>query len=151
MKMIFAILFLGANTGFSDPEMPPTGFCQTKTDYEATATCSSESVAVENQAALDSYLQNFGLSGGQYKNLKINFALAGGERVIHSPCRIVTAESLTHTASNICLDGREGVQISDNSVLTVQKLHILSPGGATLLGSSASVQGQGVGGLFRGG
>ena len=120
-------------------ESPPTGFCQTKTDYDATATCSSFVFMADTQSELDSYLEDFGLSGGQYENLRIRFALGGTDKIIHSPCEISFRGAFSHSAHNICLDGKKGVDIAKNSVFNSQKLHILSHNGDSTIHASANI------------
>ena len=120
-------------------ESPPTGFCQTKTDYDSTATCSSSIFMANTQSELDSYLQDFGLSGGQYKGLRIRFALGGTDRIIHSPCEISFGGAFSHSAHNICLDGKKGVDIAQSSVFNSKKLHILSGSGNTSIHASSNI------------
>ena len=137
MKKISLGLFL--LVGIARAESPPSGFCQAKTDYTEGATCEGVFMA-RNQADLNSYAQNFGLSDGKYKDLIIGVALTGEEHVIHSPCKISTFEMLTHTANNICLDGRQGVTISHATVASGQKMHLLSLGGNIIFKSTVSIQ-----------
>ena len=139
IKVILASLCLLIGATAMANGQASESFCQTKTDYDATVTCSDENVLVRNNIELYSYLANFGLSNGKYKNLSIGFSLSGERRVIHSPCRILTRRELVHTANEVCLDGRKGVQIAANSVITAQKLHILSPEGDTIFHRSTSI------------
>ena len=66
-----------SSPSLSTQEMPPTGFCQTKTDYDATVTCSDEIFMADNMMKLRIYQSHFGIANGKYKNLRIGFALSG--------------------------------------------------------------------------
>ncbi len=125
------------NSPSQEVPSPPRGFCQTKTDYNTTATCSSEFVLVRNMAELQSYQSNFGLSNGQYKNVRISFPLSGTNLTLHSPCKIHFRGGQTHNVTNLCLDGKKEVLISSRSVLMSEKIHILSINGDTIVQNSS--------------
>ena len=118
-------------------EAPPTGFCQTKTDYGSSASCSSEIFVANNMTKLLSYQSNFGLSNSEYKNLRITFPLSGENLTVHSPCEISMRGNQTHTAKNLCLDGKEGVTIGANSLFMSEKIHILAMEGNSLVKNSS--------------
>ena len=121
------------------PTPEAADFCQAKTDYTLGVSCSNAVVVARSQRDLDAYRINFGLSDGKYRNLRINFPLTGENAVvIHSPCRISTGGGLTHTARHICLDAKEALEISKNSVFTTQKLHVLSRGNV-IFGRSSNI------------
>ena len=127
----------GSLQDFSLQEAPPTGFCQTKTDYDSSASCSSEIFVANNMTKLLSYQSNFGLSNSEYKNLRITFPLSGENLTVHSPCEISMRGNQTHTAKNLCLDGKEGVTIGANSLFMSEKIHILAMEGNSLVKNSS--------------
>ena len=120
----------------------PSGFCQTKTDYDPQLTCSNKYFNANNKEELESYLGDFGRSKKQYKNLRIRFALTDRSISIHSPCSILTGEGLTHTAQNICLDGKKGVRIGKYSFFDANKIHILSHEGDSIIEKSTVIKGK---------
>ena len=129
-----------ATTDGSPTEMPPSGFCQTKTDYDSNVSCSNQTVEASNMSELQSYQSNFGLFNNQYKNLKIGFALSGSNVTIHSPCDILLKKNLTHTATNLCLDGKKEVMVDSNSVLMSERVYILSMEGHSIIQNSTVVR-----------
>ena len=116
---------------------PPSGFCQTKTDYNTAYTCSNEFVLVRSMAELQNYQSNFGLSNGQYKNLRISFPLSGTNLTLHSPCKLHFRGGQTHSVTNLCLDGKKEVVISSRSIFMSEKIHILSINGDTIVQNSS--------------
>ena len=136
--LIFSFLWI-VNAAWANPQLPPTGFCQTKTDYDATATCSDEFFMARSQTELDSYLQNFGLANGEYKRLRIKFSLTGTDQIIHSPCDISLVKNLSHTATNICLDGKKGIGVARDSVFMGEKLHVLAHDGNVVFHRSGNI------------
>ena len=121
-------------------QTPPSGFCQAKTDYDSSTTCSDEYFDAHDEDDLAVYATDFGLSGNEYKNIRIKFPLTGDQVILRSPCKISIKKNLTHTANNICLDGRDEVRIRANNLFESKKIHILSPGGATLIGAKTMIR-----------
>ena len=122
-----------------------TAFCTPKTDYDASTICSDESFIARNAQDLATYAQNYGLENGQYKNLSIRFAFTGENIVVHSPCQISLRWGFTHTADNICLDGRAGNIIRANNIFKSQgRVHVISQRGEVLIGGQTFFKTQNV-------
>ena len=132
------IIFLFSLSIKATQESPPSGFCQTKTNYSAS--CSNKNFHAHNMDDLKAYQSNFSLSDGKYKNLIIRFSLSGADITLHSPCKIYFARRNTHTVSNLCVDGKKGVKIGAHSIFTSEKIHILSMEGHSILESSSVLQ-----------
>ena len=132
------IIFLFSLSTKATQESPPSGFCQAKTGY--TASCSNESFHAYSMEDLKAYQSDFGLSNGKYKNLIIHFSLPKKNITLHSPCKIYFSKRKTHTVSNLCVDGKKGVKIGAHSILTSDKIHILSMEGHSILENSSVLQ-----------
>ena len=144
MRIYFFIflLFLSFQLMAQMPPAPPSGFCQTKTDYKDGAVCSDEEVVVKNEKGLESYLKNFGLEENKYKNLRIKFSLTGNKNwAIHSPCKIIFSRNQSHSVGNLCLDAKKGVTLSQSVVAMGKKIHILTLDGGTSIAKNAVLKG----------
>ncbi len=96
------------------PPPPKNSFaCEPNKNYD-NYKCAGKFRA-NSKAQLDEYLKNYGLEKKKFKNLEIAFALTGDDLQIHSPCNITIQEGITITATNLCLDGRNGVGYEGNN------------------------------------
>ena len=107
-------------------------FCTPKTDYAPDISCSGREFYADTPEDLASYSQNYALEEGKYKPLRIRFALTGEAAQLSSPCKISFKSGLTHTADNICIDGRRGVVIGGRSIFK-------SSGNITVVASKGDV------------
>ena len=131
------ILFFALMVNVAVALPPSTGFCPAKTDY-VERSCAGRPYMAKNRAQLDAYLQNFGLSGSNYKDLKVIFNLQRGV-TIHSPCRI-DIRGMAHKVGNTCIDGRKGVSIGRDGVLMGQKLHLVSSEGSVIISHGVNIE-----------
>ena len=114
--LVVVLWSTGLSAQVVSQELPPSGFCQAKVDYDNSIVCSEGTFVANNQGELDSYLEDFGLSDGKYRNLRVNFNLTGETSIIHSPCKISLGNGKVHTVDNLCLDGRGEVVVENNTV-----------------------------------
>ncbi|MFH1404348.1 MAG: hypothetical protein ABIH11_08785 [Candidatus Altiarchaeota archaeon] len=118
-----------------------TPACSMKTDYTPGAGCSG-TVNIDSLADYNAYVaSDYGFNGANYKNLAINDDMleAGNDLIMHSPCDITLAGGKRLTGNNICLDGRRGVSLGQNTKIEADKFSMLSEEQETTIGGGTDV------------
>lgn len=120
--VLFLLFFVFVQSASAD--------CVIKTDYDPAISCSNKLFVAKSQADLDSYATDFGLQGGKYRGLEINFNLEAATVEIHSPCNIKPPQNKSIMATTlICLDAREGFIESNGTELNAPEVTLLSENG----------------------
>ena len=90
--------------------------CTPKTDHDPEIKCSGMEFYADSMEDVIAYGEDYGLEDGKYKPLRIRFPLTGERAEVRSPCRITFKNKLTHTAANVCIDGRGNIVLGGNSI-----------------------------------